>query len=190
MIASLEGKVAATYADHAVIVVGGIGYKVMMPQSSLTNLHDEHVFLHTLLVVREDSLTLYGFPTLAEREVFEKVITVSGIGPKLGLAILGTLGVEHLRNAVVGEKPEVLQRVPGIGKKTAQKIVFELKDKLAAGLEDIPAGAFSDINGDVLDTLVALGYSIVEAQTAIQALPPDAPEDVEERVRVALRYFV
>ncbi|MFO7320190.1 MAG: Holliday junction branch migration protein RuvA [Chloroflexota bacterium] len=191
MIASLEGTVAATYTDHVVVVAGGIGYKVLMPPSSLSNLNiDDRVFLHTLLVVREDSLTLYGFLTLAERELFEKIITVSGIGPKLGLAILSTLGVEHLRNAVVSEKPDVLVRVPGIGRKTAQKIVFELKDKLSADLADIPAGTFTDVNADVLDTLVALGYSIVEAQAAIQALPPDAPEDVEERVRIALRYFV
>jgi len=106
------------------------------------------------------------------------------------VAILGTLSVEHLRNAVVRDQPEVLQRVPGIGKKTAQKLVFELRDKLAAGLEAIPAGAFDDVNKDVLDTLVSLGYSIVEAQTAIQSLPPDAPDLVEERVRLALQYFV
>lgn len=190
MIASLEGKVAAAYADHVVVVVHGVGYKVYMPQSSLNQLPDEQVFLHTLMVVREDSMTLYGFVTLAERELFETIISVSGIGPRLGLAILGTLGVEHLRNAVVSEQPDVLVRVPGIGKKMAQKIVFELKDKLAKGLSEIPAGSFSDINGDVLDTLVALGYSIVEAQAAIQALPPDAPNDVEERVRLSLRYFV
>lgn len=190
MIASIEGKIAATYADHVVVVVNGIGYKVFMPASAISRLEGDHVFLHTLLVVREDSLTLYGFPTLAERELFETVISVSGIGPKLGLAILSTLGVEHLRNAVVAEKPDVLVRVPGIGKKMAQKIVLELKDKLAAGLEDLPVGSFTDVNADVLDTLVALGYSIVEAQAAIQSLPSDAPQDVEERVRLALRYFV
>jgi Holliday junction DNA helicase RuvA len=190
MIASLEGTVAASYADHVVVVVNGIGYKVFMPQSSLDRLPDEHVFLHTLMVVREDSLTLYGFLTLAERESFETLISVSGIGPRLGLAILSTLGVEHLRNAVVTEKADVLVRVPGIGKKMAQKIVFELKDKLKKGLSEIPAGSFSDLNADVLDTLVALGYSIVEAQAAIQSLPPDAANDVEERVRLALRYFV
>ncbi len=133
---------------------------------------------------------LWASANWGERETFDRIISVSGIGPKLGLAILSTLGVEHLRNAVVTDKPDVLVRVPGIGKKMAQKIVLELKDKFIAGLSDIPAGTFTDINGDVLDTLVALGYSIVEAQAAIQALPPDAPEDVEERVRLSLRYFV
>jgi holliday junction DNA helicase RuvA len=190
MIASIEGKISASYADHVVIAVGGIGYKVFMPASSITRLEGDNVFLHTLMVVREDSITLYGFLSLGEREMFEKVISVSGIGPKLGLAILSTLGIEHLRDAVVTDKPDVLVRVPGIGKKMAQKIVLELKDKLKAGFEDIPAGSFTDFNADVLDTLVALGYSIVEAQAAIQSLPPDASEEVEERVRLALRYFV
>lgn len=190
MIASIEGKIAATFADHIVVAVGGIGYNVMMPASAITRLTDDYVFLHTLLIVREDSLTLYGFLTTTEREVFEKIISVSGIGPKLGLAILSTLGVEHLRNAVLSEKPDVLVRVPGIGKKMAQKIVLELKDKLVGDFQDIGMGDFSDLNGDVLDTLVALGYSIVEAQAAIQSLPPDAPDNVEERVRLALRYFV
>ena len=190
MIASLEGTVAASYTDYVVVAVNGVGYKVYMPQSSIDRLPDDRIFLHTLMVVREDAITLYGFLSVAERESFETIISVSGIGPRLGLAILSTLGVEHLRNAVVTEQPDVLVRVPGIGKKMAQKIVFELKDKLKKGFSDMPASSFSDVNGDVLDTLVALGYSIVEAQAAIQALPPDAPNDVEERVRLSLRYFV
>jgi holliday junction DNA helicase RuvA len=190
MIASIQGKIAATYADHLVVMVGGIGYKVFVPHSSLSRIANDEVFLHTLLVVREDSLTLYGFLTISERELFETLLSVNGIGPKLGMAILGTLSVEHLRTAVIREQPEVLQRVPGIGKKTAQKLVFDLKDKLASGLEAIPAGAFDDVNKDVLDALVSLGYSIVEAQTAIQALPPDAPPVVEERVRMALQSFI
>jgi Holliday junction DNA helicase RuvA len=190
MIATIEGRVAATFSDHVVVAVGGIGYKVFMPSSSLNRLPDEQIFLYTTLIVREDLMALYGFLTLPERELFETLTSVSGIGPKLALSILGTLGVDHLRNAVVMEKADVLVRVPGIGKKMAQKLVLELKDKLAKGLEDMPVGTFDDVNQDVLDTLVALGYSIIEAQTAIQALPADAPNDVEERVRMALKYFV
>jgi holliday junction DNA helicase RuvA len=190
MIASIRGKVGSTYDDFLVVVVGGIGYKVFMPQSSLVRINDDEVFLHTTMVVREDSLTLYGFLTLAERELFEILISVSGIGPKLGLAMLSTLGVDHLRNAIASEKADILVRVPGIGKKMAQKLVLELKDKMIAGLDNVPAGVFTDINSDVVDTLVALGYSIVEAQAAIQTLPQDAANDVEERVRLALRYFV
>lgn len=192
MIASIQGKAASIDIDsgHAVIVVGGLGYKVFVPHNTLTRLDHDQIFLHTYLVVREDSLTLFGFSTPVERTLFETLLSISGVGPRVALSIMSTLSVDNLRNAVISERAEILTRVPGIGKKTAQKILFELKDKLAIGLEAIPASSFDDTNSDVLDTLVALGYSIVEAQTAIQALPPDAPESVEERVRLALQYFV
>jgi holliday junction DNA helicase RuvA len=190
MIASIQGQVAATHSDHLVIAVGGIGYKVFIPYSTREHLTTDQVFLHTLLVVREDSLTLYGFATLPEREIFEILLSVSGIGPKLALAILSSLSIDNLRNAVMTDRAEILTRVPGIGKKTAQKILFELKDKIAVGLDAVPgSGTFDDVNSDVMDALVALGYSIVEAQTAIQSLPIEAPKDVEERVRLALQYF-
>ena len=191
MIASLQGIIAATYKDHVVITVGGIGYLVYVPYSTMERLNGSgEAFLHTLLIVREDSLTLYGFATVTEREVFEKLITVSGVGPKSALAILSTLTIDNLRNAVLNERADFLTRVPGIGKKTAQKIVIELKDKLGAGLETAPVDMFDDVNSDVMDALVALGYSIVEAQTAIQSLPMDAPRNVEDRVRLALQHFV
>jgi Holliday junction DNA helicase RuvA len=191
MIASIQGKLAETHDDHVIVVVGGIGYKVFVPHSTREHLSGDQVFLHTLLVVREDALTLYGFATVTERELFEILLRVSGIGPKLGLAILSTLSIDNLRNAIITDRAEILTRVPGIGKKTAQKIVFELKDKLPVGLEAIPGtSAFDDVNSDVMDALIALGYSIVEAQTAIQSLPLDAPKDVEERVRLALQQFL
>jgi Holliday junction DNA helicase RuvA len=191
MIASIQGKLAETHDDHVIVVVGGIGYKVFVPHSTREHLSGDQVFLHTLLVVREDALTLYGFATVTERELFEILLRVSGIGPKLGLAILSTLSIDNLRNAIITDRAEILTRVPGIGKKTAQKIVFELKDKLPVGLEAIPGTrAFDDVNSDVMDALIALGYSIVEAQTAIQSLPLDAPKDVEERVRLALQQFL
>lgn len=190
MIASIQGLVAATGKDYAIISTNGIGYKIFVPFPSLERLHIDHeAFLHTTLIVREDSLTLYGFATETEREVFEILISISGIGPKTGLAILSTLSFDNLKNAVVGNRAEILTRVPGIGNKSAQKILLELKDKLKFGLDTAPVSAFDDINSDVLDTLVALGYSIVEAQTAIQSLPKDAPANVEERVRLALGYF-
>jgi holliday junction DNA helicase RuvA len=191
MIASIQGTVTATHKDQVVIVVGGIGYQVFVPFSTLERLNGSgEAFLHTVLIVREDALTLYGFATITEREVFEKLITVSGVGPKSALAILSTLTIDNLRNAVLNERADFLTRVPGIGKKTAQKIVIDLKDKLGAGLESAPVDMFDDVNSDVMDALVALGYSIVEAQTAIQSLPMDAPRNVEERVRLALQHFV
>lgn len=188
MIASIQGKTAAVHDDHLIIVVHGIGYKVFAPNPAQYQVGDE-VYLHTSLIVREDALTLFGFLTIAERGFFETLLTVSGVGPRIALAILSSLSLDSLRNAVVSDRAEILTRVPGIGKKTAQKILFELKDKLKAGLEDAPVMPFDDINTDVIDTLVALGYSIVEAQTAVQALPADAPSSVEERVRLALQYF-
>jgi Holliday junction DNA helicase RuvA len=190
MIASLQGKVTTIDNDHLIVTVGGLGYLVFAPHSTLERINTDEVFLHTSLVVREDSLTLYGFLTLAERDLFETLLRISGIGPRLALAILGTLSIDNLKNAVISDRAEILSRVPGIGKKTAQKILLELKDKIPVGLEALPSDAFDDINRDVIDTLVALGYSIVEAQSAIQALPSDAPQNVEERVRLALQYFV
>jgi len=191
MIASLEGTVAATHDDNITVVVNGVGYKVYVPDVTKAQHAGEAIMLHTSMVVREDSMTLYGFGTPNERDLFEKLLTISGVGPRVGMAILATLSIDNLRNAVVTDRAEILTRVPGIGKKTAQKILFELKDKIAVGLDAMPADALGDeTNSDVIDTLVALGYSIVEAQTAVQSLPPDAPNDVEERVRMALQYFV
>jgi holliday junction DNA helicase RuvA len=190
MIASVEGKVAAKGKDFAVITTGGIGFKVFAPFQTLERFDPgDEAFLHTVLIVREDALTLFGFATTAEREVFEILLTVNGVGPRLALAILSNLNLDSLRNAVVSDRSEILTRVPGIGKKTAQKILIELKDKLRLGLDTAPVSTFDDVNSDVLDALVALGYSIVEAQTAIQSLPSDAPHNVEERVRLALQYF-
>jgi Holliday junction DNA helicase RuvA len=190
MIASIQGQVLADHNDSLVIDVNGIGYKIFVPFSVRTRNQGQNIFLHTHLVVREDSLTLYGFSSPDELSLFTILLTINGVGPKVALAILNTLSADNLRNAVVADRAEILTRVPGIGKKTAQKILFELKDKLAVGLDAIPAAGFDDIDSDVIDTLVALGYSIVEAQTAIQSLPPNAPEEVEERVRLALQYFM
>ncbi len=190
MIASIEGKVAATGKDYVVVTTGGIGFKVFVPFPTLEHIGNSgEAFLHTVLIVREDAMTLFGFATVAERETFDILLSVNGVGPRLALAILSNLSLDSLRNAVVGERAEILTRVPGIGKKTAQKILIELKDKLKFGLDTVPVTMFDDINSDVLDTLVALGYSIVEAQTAVQSLPSDAPHTVEDRVRLALQYF-
>jgi Holliday junction DNA helicase RuvA len=189
LIASIQGKVVSTHADHAIVVVGGVGFKVYAPHSTLELLTDDEAFLHTQLIVREDSLTLYGFATTSERDFFNILIGINGVGPKIGLAILSTLSIDNLRNAILGDRSDVLTRVPGIGKKTAQKIALELKDRLPTGLDAVPGGGFDDVNSDVLDALVALGYSIVEAQTAIQSIPRDASKDVEERIRLALQFF-
>jgi len=189
MIASLQGQVGAVAFDHLVVVVGGVGFKVFAPFKSVSAAVGDDVFLHTLMIVREDAITLYGFSTVAERETFERLISVSGVGPKLALAILGALPLDRLRTAVASGQAETLTRVPGIGKKTAEKIIFELKDKLKGADGLIPAASYSDVNKDVLDALTTFGYSVSEAQAALAALPPDTPNDFEERMRRALAYF-
>ncbi len=190
MIASIQGIVAATGADHIVVVTGGIGFKVFVPLSAMGRAVGDEVLLHTILIIRENDFSLYGFPSIGEREYFERVISVSGIGPRTGLAILSTLTVEHLRNAVASGKTELLTRVPGIGKKTAEKIIFELKDKLKSASGIIVTDGIDDTNMDVIDALTALGYSISEAQAALSALPSDTPKDFESKMRSALGYFI
>lgn len=190
MIDIVTGTVAAVAENYVVVMIGGVGLRVFVPRSVHDSLdgHGGKLTLYTCLIVREDSLTLYGFSDQDERSLFELLTSISGVGPRIGLAILSTLTVEHLRNAVAREEPEILTRVPGIGKKLAQKLMFELKDKFAV---DSVTGlaAISEVDTDVIATLTALGYSVVEAQAALQSIPRDAPPDVEERVRIALQYF-
>lgn len=187
MIATIEGQLANKAADHIIVALGGIGIEVSAPFSTIEKLNSDRVFLHTRLVVREDSLTLYGFATTGERDLFDAFLKISGIGPRLAVAILSTMSVDNIHNAVRSDRPELISRVPGIGKKTAQKIVLELQDKIPSALEAVPVGADGDTSAEVMDALTALGYSVVEAQTAIQLMPRDAPDSVEERVIIALQ---
>ena len=140
------------------------------------------------LVVRQDALSLYGFETRDERELFILLLQVDGIGPKSALAVLSTLTPDAIRRAVFHEQAEIFTRVPGVGRKTAQKILLQLQDRIpaVAGLE--PA-AYTDADSEVLSALTALGYSVVEAQAALQSIPRDTPADVEARLRAALQYF-
>ena len=190
MIASMNGRVADKGIDFAIIEVGGMGFQVFVPSPQIDELRvGEMIFLHTYLVVREDSLTLYGFSTAEEREFFNLLIGVSGVGPRIALATLSTLNPDAIRRAVFSEQPEIFTRVPGIGKKGAQKIALHLQDRIQAvdGLE--PVATMDDVDTQVLEALTALGYSVVEAQAALQTIPKDAPDDVETRIRLALQYF-
>lgn len=189
MIATLEGTVVHKDTDHLIILVGGVGIEVFASYTTIEKINSDRAFLYTRLVVREDSLTLYGFSTESERGLFDAFVKISGIGPKLAVTILGSLSIDNIRGAVLAERPEILARVPGIGKKTAQKIIFELQDKLAAGLDALPADDFSSVSADVMDALTALGYSIIEAQSAVQSIPADAPDSVEDRVLIALQHL-
>lgn len=188
MIDIVTGTVVTQSKDHLVVMVGGIGLHVAVTRTVLERLDSASVTLHTHLIVREDALSLYGFADEEECLLFQTLLTVSGVGPRTALTILSTITREQLQHAVVHEEADVLTRVPGIGKKTAQKIVFELKDKIASSLSDHPV-MISDVDADVLAALTALGYSIVEAQSALQSIPRDAPNEIEERVRLALQYF-
>ncbi len=189
MIASVEGRIRAVGKDALVVDVGGVGLRVACPQPVLVAARiGEPIFLHTHLVVREDELSLIGFASEEELTLFEQFIGVSGVGPRLGLALLSAMTPDALRLAISQEQPDLLARVPGIGKKTAQKIVLELKDKIGPTAAVEGLAALTEADAAVIDALVALGYSIVEAQRAVQALPRDLT-DVEERLRRALASF-
>jgi Holliday junction DNA helicase RuvA len=190
MIASLEGQLAAHGADHVVLVVGGVGFKVSVPLNSPVGEIGATLFLHTLMIVREDAISLYGFPSVPERELFERLISVSGVGPKLALAILGGMTSDRLRTAVASNQPEAFTRISGIGRKTAEKIIFELKDKLKGADGLIAATAGADVNKDVYEALLGFGYTPTDAQAAIRAIPQDAPNTFEDRIRLALQYFM
>ncbi len=191
MISSLRGLIQHVDTDFLIVEVGGVGIKVFVPSSVFDHLDGagKLIFLHTQLIVREDALTLYGFATEDQRALFETLLGVQGVGPKLALAVLSFVSPDNLRQAVGREQPEVLDRVPGVGKKTAEKIVFHLRDKFGPGLPLGPTVPISDTDTEVLAALTTLGYSVVEAQAGLQSIPKDAPKDVEERVRLALQYF-
>ncbi len=194
MVRLVRGVVSMRGKDYLVVDVGGpqggMGFKIYVTEpTGAQQPVGETVTLHTYLQVREDALTLFGFATEDELQLFELLITVSGVGPRMALATLSVLTPDALRLAVAGEEPALIARVPGIGKRTAQKIVLELKDKVqAAGgvLEEF--GRTSDVDTEVIDALVALGYSVVESQRAVQALPKEATT-LEERLRLALSRF-
>jgi Holliday junction DNA helicase RuvA len=190
MIATLRGEVSQIEENALVVEVGGVGLRVFVPAPVRTRLKaGEVVLLYTHLVVREDALTLYGFESQAERELFNTLLGVDGVGPKVALSVLSTMTLDAIQRAVFAEEADVLSRVPGVGKKTAQKMALHLKDKLKPTDALSKVAAMSDTDGEVLAALTALGYSVIEAQTAIQSIPKDTPDDVEERLRLALQYF-
>lgn len=190
MIASISGVVSAIGKDSLIVNVGGVGIRVYVPRSVLEKLGGigRPLSLHTHLIVRETELTLYGFENEEELRLFGVLLEVNGVGPKVGLAILSTLSTDVLKGAIVREETAVLQRVPGIGKKTSERIMFHLRDKLDLTAEVAAMPFVSDEDGDVIDVLTSLGFSIVEAQGALQNIPREA-EGMDERVQAALQYL-
>jgi Holliday junction DNA helicase RuvA len=190
MIASLRGNIAQIEKDHLVVELGGVGLSVAVPAPLIDQAEvGRQIFLYTALVVREDSLSLYGFDTGETRELFYLLMGVSGVGPRLALAILSTLSPDAIRRAVFQEQPEIFSRVPGVGKKTAQKIHFHLQDRVPAVEGLGPVARMTDVDTEVLEALTTLGYSVVEAQAALQSIPRETPQEVETRLLLALQYF-
>ncbi len=190
MIATVSGTIARIGPDFLVIDVGGVGLRIRVPGPILENVGGtgRSIGLFTHLVVRETELSLYGFDSEDDLNLFELLLGISGVGPKVSIAILSTLSPEVLKGAVVREETAVLQRVPGIGKKTAERIMFQLRDKMDLTAEAATAILLSDEDQDVIDFLTSLGFSIVEAQTAIQNIPSDVV-GLESRVQYALQYL-
>ena len=188
MIGRIEGKLLEKNPPFILVDVHGVGYEISVPMSTLYNLPDagKNVVLLTHFVVREDAQLLYGFLTAAERSAFRELIKVSGIGARTALSVLSGLSVDALCQAVTQQDTAALTRVPGIGKKTAERLVLELKGKLGADLGGLvsTAGA-SSAKSDVISALIALGYSEREAAAAVRKLPDDI--SVSDGIREALK---
>ncbi|MFC2008265.1 Holliday junction branch migration protein RuvA [Chloroflexota bacterium] len=191
MIASLRGRLEALGGDWAIVNVGGVGFQVYMPTSTLSTLGTigEEVKLHTHLHLREDNVTLYGFGSAEELGLFQTLISVSGLGPRLALAMLSAMKVEQLSMAIATGSIDLLMVVPGVGKKMANRLVLELKEKIGAAWIAAPAAQLAQENTDVLAALTALGYSVTEASRAVASLPLSSDLSLEEKIRLALQYF-
>ncbi len=191
MIASLRGRFEALGSDWAIINVGGVGFRVYMPTSTLSTLGSvgEEVKLHTHLHLREDNATLYGFASADELGLFQTLMSVSGLGPRLALAMLSAMNVDQLSMAIATGSTDLLTVVPGVGKKMASRLVLELKEKIGAAWIAAPAAQLAQENTDVLAALTSLGYSVTEASRAVATLPPSSELSLEEKIKLALQYF-
>ncbi len=187
MISYLRGQILMRGDDFIVLEIGGLGLRVRVPASTLQNLGElgSKVELFTHLHVREDDLSLFGFKTQDELKLFELLLTVSGIGPKAALGILSAAQPITVRAAIAQNNLDLLTGIPGIGKKTAQRLVLELKGKFEESEE---LAEVSPVDQEVVAALVNLGYSAAEAQRAARAVPP-SEKVVEDRIRAALRYL-
>lgn len=186
MIGRLSGLLAEKNPPQLLVDVGGVGYEVDVPMSTFYNLPvlGERVTLLTHFVVREDAQVLFGFLTAEERATFRQLVKISGVGPRTALSILSGLSVGELAQAISLQESGRLIKVPGIGKKTAERLLLELKGKLGADLA-VPASVASDAQADILQALVALGYSDREAAAALKSLPADV--GVSEGIKLALK---
>ena len=190
MIAMLSGRVVAQGKQSIVLDVNGVGFRVVVGATDLERLARDggEVTLFTHLQVREDGLVLFGFSSEEAHDLFELLLTVTGVGPKVALALLSAFTPEALQNAIVQEDVGALSRVPGIGPKTARNLTFHLRDKIQAAPVGPALTALADADAEVIAALTSLGYSIMEAQRAVQSLPREEIA-IEERIRLALAYL-
>jgi len=186
MIGRLTGTLAAKAPPQLLVDAGGVGYEVDVPMSTFYNLPaiGERITLLTHFVVREDAQQLFGFLTVDERSTFRLLIKISGVGPRTALSILSGLSVAELAQAIAAQEPGRLVKVPGIGKKTAERLLLELKGKLGPDLA-LPASTLSDAQGDIVQALVALGYNDRDAAAALKALPAEI--GVADGIKLALK---
>ncbi len=191
MISSLHGKVESLGSDWAVVNVNGVGFQVFMPTSTLSAVgavgKEVHLFTH--LHLREDNVALYGFASAEELALFQLLISVNGLGPRLALTMLSGMSAEQLVTAIATGSVDLLTVIPGIGKKVATRIVLELKEKIGSGWISTPATLLAQENTDVLAALTSLGYSAPEAARAVATLPPASDLSLEEKIKLALQYF-
>jgi holliday junction DNA helicase RuvA len=187
MIGKLSGTLLEKVPPQVLVDCGGVGYEVDVPMSTFYGLPGvgEKVALLTHFVVREDAQILYGFATAQERDAFRQLIKITGVGPRTALSVLSGMTVAELAQAVTAQEPARLVKVPGIGKKTAERLLLELKGKVGADLGPRPTAAGGGAQGDIEQALLALGYSDKEAQAALKALPPEV--GVSEGIKLALR---
>jgi Holliday junction DNA helicase RuvA len=185
MIAQLEGKIARIKGNSVIVAVGGVGYQVFITPYTLGKIAGlDQVLLYTYTQVREDILALYGFLDETELTMFELLISVSGIGPKAALSLLSIADPKTIRTAVVNKDPNILTRVSGVGKKTAEKIIVELQNKVSS--LDIEDQATALAGQEALEAMTAMGYSISEAREALKMVPENI-DDVGARIRQALK---
>ena len=184
MIITLDGKIAFRGLRYLILEVGGVGYKIFVAPETLRKISqkDEKIKIFTSLYVRENALELYGFLTLAEMELFETLNGVSGVGPRTALGVLGVGSVDMLKKAIASGETSYLTKVSGIGRKTAEKIVIELREKMGKGLEGSDEFRHEE---DALDALRSLGYSLREAREALNKVPQDI-KGAEKRIKSAL----
>lgn len=190
MIASIQGNVIRFGEDYLVVEAGGLGYQVYVPTQIFDGLRlGEKISLLTQLIVREDSFTLFGFREHDDLGLFQELIRVNGVGPRLALETLSTHSADVIKRAVLNKQEEIFSQVAGIGKKTAQKIILTLEDRISLDDQLMYSPETAGINGEVQEALLSLGYSVLEAQAALQTIPEDAPLDLETRLTIALRFF-